>query len=153
MKRILWPARIAVGFSVLLVMFVGAVSPASASTHIPTGYVLGSAEWCNFDKYRQLDLRLYPGPGTLHLRARHNMANGEDGICAYVTDDVAGSHWINVRVKASAWSTSAWDADTYSTYAGAIGLHAALCFDTAYGEVTVDGVTSSITYSQLWCTF
>jgi hypothetical protein len=146
-----WAARAVGTLALLSVVAVLAGAPASATTKRPPGYVLNSAEWCDFDAYKRLDIDLGSSPGTLHLRARHNMSNGHDGICAYVTDDVAGSHWINLRVKASAWTASAWDAGVFTTYAGALGVHAVVCFDRVYGEVTVNGVTSSALYTQLWC--
>jgi hypothetical protein len=151
MKLTLWTARITGIIAFLSALALGTAAPASATTSIPPGYVLGSVEWCNYSAYDWYDIALTPGPGTLHVRARHNMSSGRDGVCAYVTDDVPGNHWMNVRVRAQGWSTSAWDANTYSTYAGAIGLHAMPCFDVAYGEVTVNGVKSTATLPFYWC--
>ncbi|HZB30171.1 MAG TPA: hypothetical protein VE465_08390 [Streptosporangiaceae bacterium] len=141
-----WTGRIAKTFAILTAataLSIGAAIPASASKEIPTGYVIGTVEWCNFNSYLGRDIGLSPGAGTLHLRARHNMSGTRDGICAYVTDDIPGSHWIGVKVRALGWSTSAWDADTYTTYAGAIGMHAMDCFDLVHGEVAVNGVVST----------
>ncbi len=78
--------------------------------------------------------------------------SGDSGtVCARVSDNMPGSHWLGVRLGRDDWATTFTDSGNYSTYAGVIYI--SMANRGEFDQATVIGwleTDDDVYSSSLW---